>query len=95
MTTSQPAAEDHVKYSDCRPLPASYMSEYSVLGLVVDKLEQAVRILGANGFRIDSEVFGAEVDVGNPALFPEVVAMLAEAGVYCTMGDVIDSVYQG
>lgn len=95
MTTSEPAAPGHLKYSDCRPLPASYMSEYTVLGLVVDKLDQAVRILSGNGLSIAAEAFGAEVDMGDAAQFPEIVGMLAEAGIYCSIGDVIDSVYQG
>jgi hypothetical protein len=95
MTTSERPEHEHLKYSDCRPLPASYMSEYSVLGLVVDKLDLAVRILSANGLLIDTEAFGAEADIGDPAQVTEMVGMLAEAGIYCSIGDVIDSVYEG
>jgi hypothetical protein len=42
MTVSQPEANEHLKYLDSRPLPASYMSEYAVPGFVVDKLDQAI-----------------------------------------------------
>jgi hypothetical protein len=95
MTTGEPSAHEHPAYSDCRPLPASYMSEYTVLGLVVDKLDRAVRILSAKGFYVAEEAFGAELDMGDPSQFPEMVGMLAEAGIYCSIGDVINSVYQG
>ena len=41
-SSSRSETHGHLKYSDCRPLPASYMSGYSVLELVaVDKLDQA------------------------------------------------------
>jgi hypothetical protein len=92
----QPKACNPVKsYSDCRPLPASYMSEHSVLGLYVDKLGQTIRTLSGNGFHVTREEFGAELDIGNSALIPEIIAMLLGAGIYCSTGDVIDSVYQG
>jgi len=95
MTTNEPAVHDHIKYADCRPLPASYMSEYSVMGLVVDELIRAVEILRGNGFRIDIEAFGAEADIPGPVQLTEMVEILASAGVCCSVGDVIDSVYQG
>jgi hypothetical protein len=71
------------------------MSEYSVLGLVVDKLDQAIQVLSGKGFPVNPEVFGADVEASSPAQFPELVGMLEKAGIYCSMGDVIDSVYQG
>ena len=82
-------------YADCHPLPASYMSEYSVLGLVVDKFDQAIRTLSGNGLHVTREVFGAEIDIGNSARISEIVEMLLRAGIYCSISDVIDSVYQG
>ncbi len=83
------------KHADRRPLPAAYMSEYYVLGLVVDRLDRAVEILNGKGFKIDEEDFGAEVEILGPKQLPEIVRMLAEAGVYSSIGDVIDSVCQG
>ena len=96
MARSREGKQEPVKsYSDCRPLPPSYMSEYSVLGFIVDKLEKAIETLARNGFWITREVFGAEVEIGDPARVPAVVDMLFSVGVYCSIGDVIDSVYQG
>lgn len=95
MTASQPEAHEHLKYSDYCPLPASYMSEYSVLGLVVDKLDRAIQTLSGHGLYVTRQVFGAELEMNNSARVPEIVKMLLEAGIYCSMGDVIDSVYQG
>jgi hypothetical protein len=75
MTASQSEVHEHLKYSDCRPLPASYISEYSVLGLVVDELDQTIQTLIGNGLYVTRQVFGAEVDIGNSAPIPEIVEM--------------------
>jgi hypothetical protein len=71
------------------------MSEYSVLGLVVDEFDRAIEVLGGAGLHIEREAFGAEVEVPGPDKLSEMVGILAEAGVCCSIGDVIDSVYQG
>jgi hypothetical protein len=71
------------------------MSEYSVLGLVVDNLDETIRILGRNGLAITREVFGAEIEIRDRSRLPMMFGMLAEAGLRFSMGDVIDSVYQG
>lgn len=94
-TDGRHAANEHVQYSDCRPLPPSYMSEYSVLGLVVDKIDDAFQVLSRNGLDINREVFGAEVNIDDPSWLPVMFGMLAEAGLRFSIGDVIDSVYQG
>jgi hypothetical protein len=95
MTANQPEAQVHPRYSDSCTLPASYMSEYSVLGLVVDEIDRAIEILMRNGLQINREEFGAEVEIIGPEQLPDVVRILAEAGIDCSIGDVIDSVYQG
>jgi hypothetical protein len=88
MANCRSEAHAHLKYSDCRPLPASYMSEYSVLGLVVDELDQAIRTLSGNRLYVTGQVFGAELDIGDSARVPEIVEMLLGAGIYCSTGDV-------
>jgi hypothetical protein len=71
------------------------MSGYSGLGLVVDNLDQAIQTLSGNELYVTSQVFGAELNTGNSAQVPEIVEMLLGAGNYCSIRDVIDSVYQG
>ncbi len=96
MANCQPKACNPLKsYSNYRPLPDSYMAEYSVLGLFVDKLGEAIQTLSGNGFDVTGEEFGAELYIGSSALIPEIIEMLLRAGIYCSTGDVIDTVYQG
>jgi len=51
------------------------MAEYSVLGFFVDKLGEAIQALSGNGFHVTREEFGAELDLGNSALIPEIIEM--------------------
>jgi hypothetical protein len=55
-TTSQPEVHEHLEYSDCRPFPASHMSEYFVPGLVADKLDRAAHIL-----KVHSMIYAARL----------------------------------
>ncbi len=87
--------EKKAAYSSCRTLPASYMSEYSVLGLFVDDLQSALEVLRNVGITATEEEFGAEIAISGRNELPELVRSLSEAGIYATIGDVIDSVYQG
>jgi len=95
IASGRPVADEPLRYSDCRTLPPSYMSEYSVLGIVVEKLDEAFQTLRRNGLAVTREVFGAEVEVEDRSRLPAVFGMLAEAGLRFSMGDVVDSVYQG
>ncbi len=60
----------------------------------IDCLDVVVGLSG-NGLRINREVFGAEMEILGPVQLAELVGILEGAGVYCSIGDVIDSVYQG
>jgi hypothetical protein len=82
-------------YVIARPLPIFYMSDYSVLGLLVDKLEDAVGVLGRNHFSVTQEAGDIEVAVDTPGRLPEIVQMLKENGICCEIADVVDGIYQG
>jgi hypothetical protein len=82
-------------YRLARPLPISYMAEYSVLGLLVDKLEKAVRVLGENRFPVIDEAGDLAVAVNQPGQLHEIVRLLKEHGIECEIADVVSGVYQG
>jgi hypothetical protein len=84
-----------ISYSLCRPLPICYMSDYSVLGLFVDHLESAMEVLRKEGVATTDEAFGAEITLSDRNELPGLVQRLSRSGIYCTIGDVIDSIYQG
>jgi hypothetical protein len=82
-------------YVIARPLPIFYMSDYSVLGLLVDKLEEAVRVLGRNHFSVTQEVGDIEVQVDTADRLPEIVQVLKVNGISCEIADLVGGIYQG
>ena len=79
----------------CRPLPTFYMSDYSVLGLLVDRPEQAIRILGEHKYPLTEDDCGAEVAIDHPKRLQELVRLLSAQGLGCEIADVVTEVYQG
>jgi hypothetical protein len=82
-------------YVIARPLPIFYMSDYSVLGLLVDKLEEAVGVLGRNHFSVIEDAGDIEVAVDAPGRLPEIVQILKKNGIRCEIADVVGGIYQG
>ncbi|MGE5310868.1 MAG: hypothetical protein ACM3MN_03925 [Nitrospirota bacterium] len=79
----------------CRPLPTFYMSDYSVLGLLVDRPEEAVRVLGEHKYRLTENDCGAEAAIDHPKRLQEMVRLLSTQGLRCEIADVVSEVYQG
>jgi|WetSurMetagenome_2_1015567.scaffolds.fasta_scaffold08524_5 hypothetical protein len=78
-----------------RPLPTFYMADYSVLGLLVDKLEETVRVLRENQYPVGDETGDLEVTISHPGQLREIIRLLEENGIDCQVNDVISGIYQG
>jgi hypothetical protein len=78
-----------------RPLPAFYMADYSVLALLVDNLEETVRVLRGNEFPVGDEAGDLEVTISHPGQLREIIRLLDEKGIDCQINDVISGIYQG
>ena len=78
-----------------RPLPDFYMSDYSVLGLRVDELDEAVRVLEKAGFSVINEVGDLEVVIDQAGQLEGIVHLLKKNGIECELADVVSCVYQG
>jgi hypothetical protein len=79
-----------------RPLPVFYMSDYSVLGLLVDRLEEAVRVLTENRFAVLREAGGdLEVNLTDPGHFQKMAQVLTANGIGFEIADVVSDIYQG
>lgn len=93
------SAKDPERTTGCyvlaRPLPASYMSEFSVVGLLVDRLEEAVQVLGANHFSVHDATGDMEVAIDRPGNLQMIVRLLTENGIKCELADVVSGIYQG
>jgi hypothetical protein len=79
----------------CRPLPTFYMSDYSALGLLVDRPEEAVLVLGAHKYPLTEDDCGAEVAIDHPKRLQEMIPLLSAQGLGCEIADVVTEVYHG
>jgi hypothetical protein len=75
-------------------LPTNYMADYSVLGLQVDDLSQAIKVLRDCGMQVAARTHSAELTfTGRP--LSQIVSLLKQAGLDGCMTDLVRQVYQG
>jgi ribose 5-phosphate isomerase len=76
-------------------LPVFYMSDYSVLGLKVDSLDRAQRVLSGNKFMVVDKSDHLEITIDGADQMPAIVDLLNQNGLNCALSDIVDQVYQG
>jgi hypothetical protein len=76
-------------------LPIFYMSDYSVLGLLVANLDQAHRALAGFKFAVTNRSDYLEVSIDRADQMYEIANLLNRNGIDCGVADIIDQVYQG
>jgi hypothetical protein len=76
-------------------LPDNYMSDYSVLGLVVGRLDTALRVLKEKQFEVREKTDGFEIIIDGVGRMSEVLNLLNQNGIDCALGDIVDQIYQG
>ncbi|WP_373498527.1 hypothetical protein [Desulfococcus sp.] len=81
-------------YMDNTRLPAFYMGDYSVLGLLVAPYAEAVRVLDQQGYPLRETACGADIDITAPAQVAEIRQVLHRHGIGAEIADVVDAVYQ-
>ena len=78
-----------------RPLPVFYMSDYSVLGLLVDKYEETLRVLGETRFSIIDKAGDREVAIDHCGDLEQILQVLRKNAIPCEFADVVSGIYQG
>jgi len=76
-------------------LPANYMSDYSVMALVVGRLDAALRVLKEKKYEVQEKADGFEITIDSAGRMPEIVSLLQQNSIDYTMADIVDQVYQG
>jgi hypothetical protein len=76
-------------------LPDFYMTDYSVLGLLVDDLDNAYQVLKDKDFSVCRKPGHLEVNIQGVDQMSEMVNLLTRKGIGCAIADIIDQVYQG
>ena len=78
-----------------RNLPANYMSDFTVLGFVVDRLEAALGILAQHNFEVLRNRDGFQINLEGVGRLPEIADVLYREGIDFALADIVDQVYQG
>ncbi len=82
-------------YPGDKNLPANYMADYSVLGLLVDRLDTALRVLKEKKFEVLKKADGFEITIDGAGRISEIVNLLHQNGIDYALDDIVDQVYQG
>ena len=76
-------------------LPTWYMADYSVLAIIVDKLEAAIRILYETGIPVIEASGERTVEFSDPAGLNRIVALLKDHAIELSLSDSVTRIYQG
>lgn len=75
-------------------IPADYMGDFSVLGVVVDNYQEAISRLEDTGFSISQIGRGSLIRFDDPASVQEIVKVLAADGIGFEYLDIANRFYQ-
>jgi hypothetical protein len=75
-------------------LPLNYMSDFSVMGLVVSDCEQAVRVLEER-YTVIRGPHGTEVLTDGTPGIGDIIQALGSCGIESGISDIVGQVYQG
>ena len=76
-------------------LPTWYMGDYSVLAIIVNKLEAAIQLLQDKGIPVLNTSGGRIVEFDNPAGLNRIVALLKDHAIDFSLSDSVARIYQG
>ena len=93
-----PLLEKNSKQRIClgnQDLPANYMADYSVMGIVVSQVEAVQEILKEKKFEVRKNADGFEISIDGAGRISELIRLLQQYRIDYTMADIVDQVYQG
>ena len=76
-------------------LPADYMADYFVMGLVVDQLDAALRVLKEKKFEVRQKGQCFHITIDSAGRIAEIAGLLQKSRIDTAMADIADQVYQG
>lgn len=84
-------------YSDLRSLPAFYMDDYSLIGILVDRMDEAISVIRSKGYAIEASGPNCPtaITVSESGEIRNLVSLLAGNGISAEIGDTVGEVYRG
>jgi len=71
------------------------MADYSVIALVVGRLDAALRVLKDKKFDVRQKADGFEITIDGAGRISEIASLLQQNRIDYAMADIADQVYQG
>ncbi len=81
-------------YLEKAGIPRNYMEDYSVLGLVVDRFDESLRVLGQAGYEVEYNSPWATITLEKYSVLTAVVGLLTDNRIRCDCMDIADTLYQ-
>lgn len=86
--------KSRAKYLGNRELPSNYMGDFSLMGFVVDRYQDACSLLATAGYRLDEQEGGTDIRIDDPLHLPKIKALLTANNIRCNWSDIADTLYQ-
>ncbi|MEE4241884.1 MAG: hypothetical protein V2I36_10475 [Desulfopila sp.] len=82
------------EYLENFQIPLNYMSDFSLMGFVVDRYNDAITLLTSSGYPITKLPSGAEIVLQHSGDLLEIQNLLLKNRIQCHYSDIVDSLYQ-
>ncbi|WP_028317899.1 hypothetical protein [Desulfobulbus elongatus] len=74
--------------------PLFYMNDFSRLGLVVSRMDEALSVLQAGGYTVHADERGTVLEIDGTTQVAAIVAALHDRAISCETADLVSCVYQ-
>ena len=82
------------KYLCNRELPNNYMGDFTLMGFVVDRYQEALTLLTKSNYRLNEQKGGVDICIDTPQDLQEIKALLTANNIRCDFSDIADTLYQ-
>ena len=82
------------KYLANRELPNNYMADFTLMGFVVDRYQEAITVLTKSRYRLDEQEGGTDIAISTPLDLLEIKEILTANNISCDFSDIADTIYQ-
>jgi len=82
------------KYLERRKLPDNYMGDFSLMGFIVDRYQEALTLLRNFKYQLDVHKGGTDIYIDTPQDLQNIKTLLIANNIRCDFSDIADSLYQ-
>ncbi|MFW2367653.1 MAG: hypothetical protein ACN4GW_14655 [Desulforhopalus sp.] len=88
------SSESRSKYLENTLLPTFYMEDFSILGLQVERYEEACALLLNKGYTVINFEGGSDIHLDHPGQISTIMTTLLQHDIDTVLSDIADTLYQ-